>query len=402
MLDYAMSQIKMKNPQLQRELNLPSKSFLLFGPRGTGKSTLLKMKLKAALEINLLRSSEYIPLSQNPSHLREKVDHLKKGDWVIIDEVQKIPALLDEVHALYEEKKLNFALSGSSARKLKRGGANLLAGRALQNFLFPLVFSEYNDIALISEIVDWGTLPAVVTDKENRIETLSTYIETYLKQELIEEGIIRKLESFVRFLKIAGLYNAQILNIENIARESHVGRSTVDKYFEILEDTLIGFRLQSLQLGIQQKEVTHPKFYFFDSGVARAASGLLYDEIDNPWRGFAFETYLMHEIRAYNHYSKKNRELFYYKVAQSDEIDLLIEIQKKTISKPQKLLAIEMKYSKKWDTKWSNKLAKFKSQSSRIQAAIGVYNGPDILTQNQVTIYPVHIFLKKLYSNEFF
>jgi predicted AAA+ superfamily ATPase len=391
-----------KMNQLPRLLALPHKSFLLFGPRGTGKSTLLNMKLKASVVINLLKSSEYIPLSQNPSLLREKVDHLKKGDWVLIDEVQKIPALLDEVHALYEEKGLNFALSGSSARKLKRGGANLLAGRALQCHLSPLIYSEYSKVADLKDVIEWGSLPGVVTDPKNRIDTLSTYVETYLKQELMEEGLLRKLDPFVRFLKVAGLYNAQVLNVENIARESHVGRTTVDKYFEILEDTLIGFRLPAIQLGIQSKEVSHPKFYFFDSGVARAAAGLIFEDIDNVWRGHAFETYILHEIKSYNHYHKKHREIFYYKVAQSDEIDLLIELQKKTLSKPQELLAIEIKYSKKWDSRWSKSLSGIKANSSKIKKAIGVYMGTEIITQQQVTVYPALIFLDKLCKGEFF
>lgn len=393
---------KKKTQQIPRELNLPTKSFLLFGPRGTGKSTLLKMKLKASLEINLLKSSEYVPLSQNPSLLREKVDHLKRGDWVVIDEVQKIPALLDEVHALYEEKGLHFALSGSSARKLKRGGANLLAGRALQCHLSPLIHSEFCKVASIKDAVEWGTLPGVLTDPDHRVETLSTYVDTYLKQELMEEGLLRKLDPFIRFLKIAGLYNAQVLNIENIARESHVGRTTVDKYFEILEDTLIGYRLPAIRLGIQTKELSHPKFYFFDSGVARASSGLIYEEIDNVWRGHAFETYILHEVKSYNHYHKKNRELFYYKAAQSEEIDLLIELQKKTMSKQQEFLAIEIKYSKKWDSRWSKILANFKNQSPKIKKTVGVYMGSEILTQQNVTVYPVEVFLEKLSEGYFF
>ncbi len=213
---------------IKRTLELPNKTFFLFGPRGTGKSTLLKQKLKAAIEINLLKSSDFLSLSHNPSLLREKLDHLKSGQWVLIDEVQKIPALLDEVHALYEEKRLHFALSGSSARKLKRGGANLLAGRALQNYLFPLMKKEYGEKAKLKDIIDWGSLPGVVTDQKNRIETLASYVETYLRQELMEEGLVRKLEPFSRFLKVAGIYNAHILNIENVARECQVGRTTVD------------------------------------------------------------------------------------------------------------------------------------------------------------------------------
>lgn len=386
----------MKRLLLRRNLTLPKKSFLLFGPRGTGKSTLINQTVENAYLINLLKSSQYLPLSQNPSLLRDWLGHLKPGDWVIIDEVQKIPLLLDEVHALYEEKGLHFALTGSSARKLKRGGANLLAGRALQNYLFPMTYTEYQTVSNINEVIDWGSLPGVIMDKVNRIETLSTYVESYLKQELIEEGLLRKLDPFVRFLRVAGLYNAQVLNVENIARESHVGRTTVDKYFEILEDTLLGFRLPAIQLGLQTKESKHPKFYFFDSGVARASAGLIYEEIDNTWRGHAFETYVLHELRAYNHYNKKNKDLFYYKVTGGVEIDVLIETNKKTLSKKQELTALEIKYSKKWDKRWSAQLLQFKKEDKRITQLCGIYRGQEILTHDQVTVYPIEVFLKKM------
>lgn len=392
-----------ENDQLiHRALELPQKSFLLFGPRGVGKSTLIKMKLKFSLEINLLKSTEFIALSHNPSLLIEKTKHLKKGDWVFIDEVQKIPALLDEVHNLYESKKINFALSGSSARKLKRGGANLLAGRALQVHLFPLVYKECHEFSDLKNVVDWGSLPAIITDKKNRVDTLATYVESYLKQELIEEGLIRKLEPFVRFLKTAGIYNAQVLNVENIARESHIGRTSVDKYFDILEDTLIGFRLPAIQLGIKTREITHPKFYFFDSGVARASAGLIYEDIDNVWRGFSFETLVLNEVKSFNNYSKKFRELYYYKVSGGEEIDLLIEITKKTMSKSQEFLAIEIKYSNKWDKRWSSQLTQVLKQSKKIKKAIGVYTGQEILTHDNVLILPFNEFAERLYRGEIF
>jgi uncharacterized protein len=242
----------------------------------------------------------------------------------------------------------------------------------------------------------------VVTDKDNRVETLSTYVETYLRQELIEEGLIRKLDPFLRFLKIAGLYNAQILNVENIARESHVGRTTVDKYFEILEDTLIACRLPALNLGVLKKEVVHPKFYFFDSGVARASAGLIYEDVDSVWKGFAFETYMLHEIKAYNHYSRRHRELFYYKVSGGIEIDLLIEKSKKTLSKVQELVAIEIKYSKKWDRRWSVVMTDFQKLCPKVKELYGVYCGNDIITHGNVKVLPVGVFLQKLSDGEIF
>lgn len=386
---------------INRISELPNKSFLLFGPRGVGKSTLIKAKLNTDYEINLLKSSDFIELSHNPSKIREWVSHLPKKSWVFIDEVQKIPALMDEVHYLYEEHNLNFALSGSSARKMKRGGANLLAGRALQNFLYPLVLKEYGKLANLQEVVDWGCLPSIITDKDHKKETLITYVDTYLKQELIEEGLIRKLDPFLRFLKIAGQYSGQVLNIENISRESKVSRTTVDKYFEILEDTLIAHRLPAIQLGIMAKETTHPKLHFFDAGAARACAGLVYEDIDNVWRGYSFETYMLHEARAYNHYFKKNKDFFHYRVSGGTEIDFLIELSKKSLSKPQQLLAIEFKYTKNWDSRWTKQLTDTKNKSKNIAKTIGVYIGDRILTQGNVTVYPYKDFLTRLYDGFF-
>ncbi len=391
------------NRELERTIQLPNKSFLLLGPRGTGKSTLLKMKINPQVEINLLKSSQYIQLQQNPSALQTLVGHLKPGDWVVVDEVQKIPMLMDEIHALYEEKKLHFAITGSSARKLKRGGANLLAGRAIQAQLFPLTFDEMDSLSSLTEYIDWGGLPSVVTDPKNRKETLAAYIETYLKQELIEEGILRRLEPFVRFLKIAGIYNAQILNIENIAREAQLKRTTVDTYFEVLEDTLIGLRLPAMQLNLHSKEVRHPKFYFFDSGVARVSSGMIFEDVDSVWKGFALETQILHELRAYNSYNRKAKDIFFYKAIGGAEIDFLIEVEKKTLSRSRKFLAIEIKSATRWDKRWSKSLAEFlENKKSGIARAVGIYMGEQILTQDGVEILPLRIFLKKLNAGDFF
>jgi predicted AAA+ superfamily ATPase len=389
--------------KIERSLRLPQKSFLLLGPRGTGKSTLLKMSVPARLEVNLLKSVHFLPLQQNPSLLQEWVGHLKAGDWVVVDEVQKIPALMDEIHAIYEEKRLHFAITGSSARKLKRGGANLLAGRALRVDLFPFVRSEIKDLLPLRDVLDWGCLPAVVLDVENRRETLATYVETYLRQELVEEGLIRKLEPFVRFLKVAGMHNAQILNVENIAREAHLKRTTVDSYFEVLEDTLIGYRLPAIKLNIHSKELQHPKFYFFDSGVARASAGLIFDEVDSVWRGFALETWILNEVRAFNSYQKRGKEFYYYKATGGSELDLVIETQRKTLSKPRELIGIEIKSASSWDRKWTRGLLRVQEEKkSGIKRSIGIYLGSRTLTQDGVDIFPVQKFVEELYAGRIF
>lgn len=387
---------------INRFPEIPSRSFMLLGPRGTGKSTLIKQKLNFQLEVDLLKAKTFLPLSANPSLLEEWVQNLKPGSWVYIDEIQKLPSLMDEVHALYENQKLQFALSGSSARKLKRGGGNLLAGRALSIQLFPFTYIEYMKHRSIDQTIEWGSLPQVITDPENQKEYLASYVETYLREELMEEGLLRKLEPFSRFLQTAGIYNGQVLNIENIARESHVSRPTVDRYFEVIEDTLIGFRLESFKPKWNRKELTHPKFYLFDTGVARACAGLLSDKADPSWLGHAFETLIVNEVRTYNSYLKKNRNLFYYKYSAGYEIDLVIENRRKTLSTKQEVSAIEIKASKTWDRRWNDPLLDFQSKSrGRVKRLIGIYRGEKKLKFGDIEVFPVEDFLSRLSKGEF-
>ena len=224
--------------KFKRTLKRPGKSFLLLGPRGTGKSTWLRGHA-FKVYIDLLQTKERLKYLRDPSSLASTLAEVGPGEWVLIDEVQKVPELLDEVHSLYEEKKINFALSGSSARKLKRSGTNLLAGRAINRKMYPLIYPEYQGSKInLDDLIDWGTLPLVLDNWDYKEDTLLTYIDNYLRQELLEEGIVRSLEPFVRFLTIAGQLNGQILNVENIARESSVKRPTVDKYYQVLVDTI--------------------------------------------------------------------------------------------------------------------------------------------------------------------
>ena len=389
--------------EITRFLDLPPKSFLLLGPRGTGKSTLIGQKLTCQVKIDLLQSQSFLPLSHNPSHLIELTQGLKKNSWVYIDEIQRVPALMDEVHSLYENKGYHFALTGSSARKLKRGGANLLAGRALSKMLFPLTYQEYSPYFSIDEALKWGSLPQALIEKDFRQDYLYSYVETYLREELAQEGLIRKLEPFSRFLNSVGIYSGQILNKENLAREAHVPRPTIEKYFEILKDTLIGSELPALQPKWNSKEVTHPKFYLFDQGVARACAGFLSQELDPSWLGFAFETLIINEVRAYNHYLKANKNLYYYKYNGGYEIDLIIENKRKALSKPAEYTAIEIKMSQRWDKRWGEPLLDLKNKSgSKIKRLIGVYRGQIPIKQGEIDILPVENFLTQLSQGDFF
>jgi predicted AAA+ superfamily ATPase len=388
---------------IQRSLECPDQSFFLLGPRGTGKSTWLQQVLgQRATIIDLLQSKHALPLQQDPSTLAQWLNHLPAQSWVIIDEVQKIPSLLDEVHSLIENRKLRFALSGSSARKLKRSGANLLAGRALQKHMYPFHFRELGSRFDWDKVLKFGTLP-VVWQSPSPLETLEAYVNMYLQNELLAEGLIRSLPPFVRFLSVAGQLNGQVMNFENIAREAASPRSTVVNYFQILEETLIGYTLPALPLGLRAKEVRHPKWYFFDVGAARAAAGFLYPQFHDPvWLGFAFENHLINEIRIFIDLHKRGFRLFYYKAHQGPEIDLLIELRRKTLSRPAQYLAIEIKSGKKWDPRWSNTLQELATGSKLITRVIGVYQGERRLSHGEIDIFPAERFLDDLHSGKIF
>ena len=262
-----------------RLLTLPSKSFFLFGPRGTGKSVWLQQVLgHAPLSIDLLSSGEYLRYKRDPGLLaREAVALQDRNAWIIIDEVQKLPELLDEVHALLfaRDQDYRFALSCSSARKLKRSQANMLAGRALSKKMFPLSMLETGTDFSLQDALRYGQLPMSVTafGAPEKVDFLDAYVETYLKEEVQQEALTRNLDSFYRFLGVAALVNGQMLNISNIARELGIARSTVQGYFSILEDTLLGWFLPAYRNKVKVKEVAHVKFYLFDCGIQRALAG---------------------------------------------------------------------------------------------------------------------------------
>lgn len=386
-----------------RSLTYCKSSFFLFGPRGVGKSTYLKARKDFALVISLLNQDQFIRYLSRPSLLRDQVLGLKKNSWIWIDEVQKIPSLLDEVHFLIEEG-YSFALSGSSARKLKIAGANLLAGRAITTYMDPLSFIEIgNELWESDERTLWGNLPLVINQQEQKKEILRTYVNTYIKEEIQLEGHVRKLDSFIRFLEVAAILNGQPVNGSSIARESKVSRPNIEGYFSILIDTLIGVYVPAFQPRAKIKELDHPKFYFFDPGVARAAAGLLDEVPDKDWLGFAFETLILHELRVRNHLSGQERKIMYYKVQSGREVDFVIEIKKGTMKSIPEVILIEIKYSKIWRTEWAKELeALGESPKLKVLKSIGVYCGTETLKRNNVTIMPVQIFLKKLHSGEIF
>lgn len=387
---------------VERLLKTYSDSFFLFGPRGVGKSTWVSRKYKDELKFDLLNSRHFLEFSRDPSLLAAKVAHLPHKSWVIIDEIQKLPILLDEAHRLIEEKKIRFIFTGSSARKLKRTGANLLAGRAVTRNMFQLTSQEWIGPFSLKHALEWGGLPLALTS-EKPSDFLQSYFFTYLKEEIQEEGFVRNIEPFIRFLEIAAHYNGQILNVENMARETGSKRVTLDSWFSILEDTLVGFRLPPWRPQIKVRETAHPKFYWFDPGVARAAAGLLNDQLESSWLGYALETWVLHEVRAYNSYSGKNRNLFYYNLPSDRDIDLIVETKKTLPNRIGEVIGIEIKFSSKWRREWEAPLRDLKSsQKVKVKKMIGLYRGQERLTFDDFDVMPIEEFFKALHAGEIF
>ena len=332
----------------KRLMELPKNaSFFLFGPRQTGKSTLMKETFpgKTIAYYDLLLSKEYTRLLANPSLLREEVEELdEKIKHVIIDEIQKVPDLLDEVHYLIENSSIKryFCLSGSSARKLKRANVNLLGGRAWIRHLYPLTHIELGEDFNLNRALHYGTLPAVyLSDDKTARELLESYVETYLEEEIKAEAIIRNVGAFVRFLKFASFENGNILNFSNISRETGTSHKTIKEYFQILEDTLVGFFLLPYSKSTRKRLVKHPKFYLFDTGVRNALAKRLTLTLEPGSKdyGDAFEHFMITEMIRLNKYKKTDYEFSFYRTSSNAEVDLIIEAPNKTI------YAIEIKSS---------------------------------------------------------
>jgi predicted AAA+ superfamily ATPase len=319
---------------INRLFNLPDKlSFFLFGARGTGKTTLLKHLLRPSeslwfdlLDQDLESRFQLDPMAFEREILAREKD--KKIQWIVIDEMQKIPALLDIVHRQIERKRFRFALTGSSARKLKRGSANLLAGRAAQKFLFPLTHLEQGNDFNLNHVLQWGTLPIFLDLSESdRKSALRTYMNTYLKEEVIAEQLVRNLSPFRAFLPVAAQCSGTILNYSKIARDVGADTVTVQSYFEILEDTNIGFRLPAFEQSLRKQQRKSPKFYLFDLGVTRA----LETRLDIPLHpgtydyGRYFEQLIILEIHRLNQYYESDFSLFYLRTKEDVEVDLIVE-----------------------------------------------------------------------------
>ena len=334
---------------------------------------------------------------KSPSYFAEVVEAQAKGKWIVIDEIQKAPQLLNEVHRLIEKKKYKFALSGSSARKLRTGGVNLLAGRALVFHLFPFCLKELGPNAGTSSPLEFGSLPAVILEKNNamKIERLRAYVSTYLLEEIKAEALSRNLDSFTRFLTIAALANGQVTNLSNISRDAGVSRSTVTSYFEILKDTLIGTFLPAWNPRLRIKEVIHPKFYFFDTGVYRTLTDLIGEKPSPEEKGVLFETLIFNELKSYIEYSRRGGQLYYWRTHNGVEVDFIWK-------RGNRQFALEVKSSINWKPQFNKGLLALRELNNEKINVAGVYRGNRILKTKFGLVYPTHEFVTRLHQGKLF
>lgn len=376
-----------------RLLRKPDTSILLLGPRGTGKSTWIAQHFHEATRYDLLDTREALRLEREPSRLFNELRTVPAGGWVVLDEVQKVPALLDEVQRLIESCGLRFILCGSNARKLKRSGVNLLAGRAIEARMFPLVSAEIGPNFDLQAALATGTLPLAVTGTDP-VGFLTTYAHTYLNEEIRAEAVTRNVASFSRFLEIAARQNAQVTNLSNISREAGVARSTVQNYFEIISDTLLGYWVEPWKLKRATKQVAHPKFYLFDTGVTRALSGRLPYPPSQEETGPLLETYLFHEIRSFLGYSKLRYNLHFWRSHDGTEVDLLCETREGYV-------AIEMKAAMQWQRRFSGGLHRLRGELSPTPVkTYGVYLGERRALLDDVLLLPTAEFLRMLWNGD--
>lgn len=297
------------------------KSFFLFGPRGTGKTSWVKKNFKNALYLDLLEAELFVDLSTKPQLLEELIPE-NFQDWIIIDEVQKVPPLLNEVHRLIEKKHYKFVLTGSSARQLRKKGVNLLAGRALTYSMHPLTALELKEDFDLDLALLYGLLPSIQSEPYPK-KYLESYVKTYLREEVLHEGITRNLGAFSRFLAAASFSQGSLLNITEVARECGIERKVVTGYFEILEDLLLSYRLPPFTKRAKRNMVSHPKFYYFDVGVYRTIRPQ--GPLDAPEEigGIALETLFYQNLIAVNNYFDAGFELFFWRTKTGLEVDFI-------------------------------------------------------------------------------
>ena len=367
-----------------------NESVFLFGARQTGKTTFVKEKFPNARYYDLLKSDVFERFFRAPWLFREELDLCLPDELVIVDEIQKIPQLLDEVHWLIHNRQLRFLLCGSSARKLKRCGANLLGGRAIREVLHPLVSAEIPDFDVVKAI-NHGLLPQHYLSSNPR-KRLQAYVGNYLQQEITEEAQLRNLRTFSRFLDIAALTNGEIVNFTNIAADCGISAPTVRDYFSILEETMFGYFVPAFAKTVKRRVVQAPKFYLFDVGVANYLTKRKSLHPGSLDFGKAFEHLVIHELTAYLSYSSSEETLSYWRTANGYEVDIVLGDAQ---------VAIEVKSCEDVQSRHLKGLKAFSEEHPQARLIV-VSLDPNPRRMNEVEIYPIGEFLKKLWNHEIF
>ena len=360
----------------------------MFGPRGTGKTTWLKANFPKAIYLDLLEAELFNDFLANPGRLENFIPPGFK-DWVILDEVQRVPALLNEVHRLIECRKIKFILTGSSARKLKKHEVNLLAGRALTYRLYPLTIPEIGKDFNFNQSLMYGHLPALFSESAKK-QYLESYVMTYLEQEIQQEGLTRRLDAFTRFLEAASFSQGSVLNISEISRECAVHRKVAENYFSILEDLMIAYQLPVFTKKAKRRLIRHVKFYFFDVGVYRTLRPKGPLDAPEEIEGATLETLLLQELKALNDYFKWGYDLFYWRTASNLEVDFILYGEKG-------IRAIEIKRTAKITSSHLKGLHAFLKDYPDAKAFM-LYGGSRVMWEGNIQIIPVEEFLKNINS----
>lgn len=374
---------------IERVLDLPSlllkKSHFLFGPRQTGKTSLIRHSLKGVRSYDLLDTSVYLALSQNPGRISQELD--PRDEIVVVDEIQRLPVLLNEIHRLIEERGIRFLLTGSSARKLRRGGVNLLGGRARTKYMHPLTYRELGNQFDLLKAIDRGLLPSIYLSDDPRAD-LQAYTGSYLQQEIVAEGTTRNIPAFSRFLKVAALCNGTVVNFTNVSNDAQVPRTTVYEYFEILKDTLLLHELPAWRKSKKRKPLASSKYYFFDVGVVATLQGREFRQ-GTPEFGEAFETYLMHELVSYSDYVS-GEPLSYWRSTSGFEVDFILGDH----------TAIEVKAKENLSTQDLKPLRAL-AEEKKLKRYLCVSLEPRRRNLENLTILPLREFLEALWSREY-
>lgn len=375
-----------------RILRPPKQSFFLFGARGTGKTTWAGIHFADARRFDLLDESAYLELSANPDVFAGELRTLARGSWVVVDEIQRIPSLLNQVHRFIEERRLRFVLLGSSARKLKTAGTNLLAGRALLKEMYPLVPEELGRDFELEAVLRAGSIPVIITASD-RAAALDAYVRLYLREEIRAEALVRNLPGFLRFLPVAGLMHGQVVNISGIARDAGVSRTTVAGYVEILEETLLATRLPAFEARIRVRERKHPKLFWLDPGLARAVKRQLGPTAAEE-RGPLLEGWLLSVMRAYSQTRELYEEIGYWSPAEGGvEVDFVLR-------RGRDLIAIEVKAAYRFSESLLRGLRAI-ADLPRVARRVLAYGGRRALrTSDGIDVWPIERVAQAIASNE--